>query len=573
MLTLTLRGVAAHKRRLASTVLAVFLGVAFMAGSLVFTDTMRASLSGALADAERGTDALVRGPATIEGFTGTQHAPVPDSLVEQVAAVPGVDQVAARVEGYAQVVGPDGKPLDDIGMGAAPAGMAWTDVASLNPFTLVSGRGPRAADEVVVDRSVADEMSLTPGDRTTVLTAAGPTEVEVVGVATFGDQDNRAGNRTVLFTLDTAQRLLGRVGHRRQHRRRRGSRCRTGRGRRPGPGRSRRLRRGGRDGRCAGGGEPQPEERGRRLLRDVHEGLRRGRPARRCVHHQQHLRDPHRPAHQGARAAARSGCDCSAGAPQRRGGGHGGRRRRVRPRTAGRGRRGTGHPVAVAQLRRHAARGTAGGLDLLAGHRVRGRRAGDRRLGDAAGTSRGEGRAAGADAIGRGGALASVPGPDRAGSAPHDGERRGGRAGAEQHHGACGDARCPGRLPRCRHTEPGAGPTRHPGPGRRAPPGRRDAWAAGAGERDAQPTTYGSHCLGADDRRRPGRSHHRLRGVGQVVGQPLVRQGVPRRPGRRDRRLDLRRCQPRAGDGASRPRTVCRSRCPGSSPRHRSATA
>src|SRR5512145_1947163 len=183
-----------------------------MAGSMVFTDTMRASLSGVFADAERETDALVRGPATIEGFNGTQHAPVDESIVERVAAVDGVERVAARVEGYAQVVGPDGEAVDDIGMGAAPAGAAWTDADSLNPFDLVTGRGPSAADEVVIDRSLADEAELGPGDRTTVLTASGPADVTVVGVASFGDADNRAGNRTVLFTLDTAQRLLGREG-------------------------------------------------------------------------------------------------------------------------------------------------------------------------------------------------------------------------------------------------------------------------------------------------------------------------------------------------------------------------
>ena len=141
MLALTLRGLAAHKRRLVCTVLAVLLGVAFMAGSLIFTDTMKASLSGAFADAERSTDALVRGPATIEGFNGTQHAPVDEALVDRVAAVAGVAGVAPRVEGFAQVVGKDGKPVDDIGMGAAPAGAAWTDVAALNPFDLVGRSG------------------------------------------------------------------------------------------------------------------------------------------------------------------------------------------------------------------------------------------------------------------------------------------------------------------------------------------------------------------------------------------------------------------------------------------------
>ena len=212
MLTLTLRGLRAHKRRLVSTVVAVLLGVAFMAGSMVFTDTMRAAMNGVFSNAERGTDAVVRGSATIDTYVGTGHKPLPDTLGGDIADIDGVAGVAPRVEGYAQVVRSDGKAVDSLSAGAAPSGAAWTDVDALNPFDLVTGRGPSADDEVVIDKSLADEVDLGVGDRTTVLTAAGPSRVKVVGIARFGSADNRAGNRTVLFTLDTAQRLLGRGG-------------------------------------------------------------------------------------------------------------------------------------------------------------------------------------------------------------------------------------------------------------------------------------------------------------------------------------------------------------------------
>jgi putative ABC transport system permease protein len=212
MLTLTLRGLRAHKRRLVSTVVAVMLGVGFMSGSLVFTDTMKASLAGVFSDAERETDALVRGPATFEGWDGQKYEPLPDSVVAELADVEGVAGIAPRVEGFAQVVGTDGEPIDDISMGAAPAGMGWAESETLNPFKLVDGQAPQSATEVVIDRSLADEAELDVGDTTTVLTTAGSTEMTVVGVAKFGDADNRAGNRTVLFDLKTAQQLLGRAG-------------------------------------------------------------------------------------------------------------------------------------------------------------------------------------------------------------------------------------------------------------------------------------------------------------------------------------------------------------------------
>jgi putative ABC transport system permease protein len=212
MLTLTLRGLRAHKRRLLSTATAVLLGVAFMAGSLIFTDTMKASLSTVFANAEQGTDALVRGPATLDAGYGEEHAPVAASLVDRIAAVDGVAAVAPRIEGFAQVVGRDGKPLDSLNGGATPAGAAWSESRSLNPFHLVAGRGPTSDDQVVIDRSTATAAHLSVGDTTSVLTRSAPTTMTVSGIATFAGQDNRAGNHTVLFTPAAAQRLLGRDG-------------------------------------------------------------------------------------------------------------------------------------------------------------------------------------------------------------------------------------------------------------------------------------------------------------------------------------------------------------------------
>lgn len=209
---LTLRGLMAHKRRLLSTCVAVLLGVAFMSGSLVFTDTMRAAFAGAFQDEERSTDVLVRGPVTITNDAGDQRQPVPASLADRIAAVDGVAAVAPRIDGFAQVLGRDGKPLESLDNGATPAGAAWTADEQLNPFELVAGRGPRSDNEVVVDRSTARSGELSVGDTASVLTGSAPQAMTVVGIATFDGQDNRAGSRTVLFTPAAADRLLGAHG-------------------------------------------------------------------------------------------------------------------------------------------------------------------------------------------------------------------------------------------------------------------------------------------------------------------------------------------------------------------------
>lgn len=212
MLQLTVRGLLAHKRRLASTVLAILLGVAFMAGSRILTDTMSASLSGVYVDSERTTDVQVRGDVAFDASAGAIRGSVPASVVDQVAKVPGVAGVAPRIEGFAQVLGANGKPVGDLAKGAAPVGAAWASDPALNPFRLVEGRAPATDGEVVIDRGTARSASLRVGSETRVLTAEAPRDVRVVGIARFGDADSMAGTSSVLFTADAAGRYLASDG-------------------------------------------------------------------------------------------------------------------------------------------------------------------------------------------------------------------------------------------------------------------------------------------------------------------------------------------------------------------------
>src|SRR3954453_21784312 len=208
MLQLTLRGLVAHRRRLLSTMLAILLGVSFMAGSRILTDSMKSTLSGVFVDSERTTDVQVRGALAFDYNGAEQRAAVPDSVVAEVAAVDGVAAVAPRIEGFAQVVDSQGKPVGNLADGDAPVGAAWAEDRALNPFSLPSGRAPRTDDEVVIDASTAKSAHLQVGSVTHVLTAAAPRQVTVVGVARFGDADSMAGTSSVLFPTDAARRYL-----------------------------------------------------------------------------------------------------------------------------------------------------------------------------------------------------------------------------------------------------------------------------------------------------------------------------------------------------------------------------
>ena len=199
MFRLTIRELAARKLRLLTTAFAVLLGVAFMAGTMVFTDTIGASLDSALAEANEGVDAYVRTPSAIQIGYGEPGPRLDASLIDTVESVDGVDQAALRINGYAQLVGRDGNTVGDVSKSPA-FGTNWTDVDELNPYDLASGRAPASADEIVIDKASADKAGYQPGDAATVLTQGSPRQFTIAGIATFGGEDSPAGATAVLFT-------------------------------------------------------------------------------------------------------------------------------------------------------------------------------------------------------------------------------------------------------------------------------------------------------------------------------------------------------------------------------------
>ena len=205
MLTITRTALRANRRRLVGMCSAVVIGVAFLSGTLVFGDTLRAGFDDAFATATSGTDVVVRAEQTVGDNEIATRPPLPRDVVEEVAAVDGVDRVAPTIEGAAQIVGSDGTALG--GQGPPTIGSNWIEVPELNPYELVEGRAPQADDEVVIDRGAAELGGLAVGDRTTVHTPA-PIEVEVVGIATFDGADSLGGSTLAAFTEDRARELF-----------------------------------------------------------------------------------------------------------------------------------------------------------------------------------------------------------------------------------------------------------------------------------------------------------------------------------------------------------------------------
>lgn len=204
MWRITLKSIAAHKRRLLATGLAVLLGVAFLAGTLVLYHTLINGFSDVIAEANKGTDALVRSSLELGQEERTERGLIDRSLADTIAAVDGVAAVAPRIESSGRIVGADGDP---IGGGAPTIAGNWVDDDRLNPYDLAEGRAPAAPGEVVIDKAAAEDGELVVGD-TTVVRSPDRVEVRIVGLATFGGADSQGSATYAGFTAEFADEVL-----------------------------------------------------------------------------------------------------------------------------------------------------------------------------------------------------------------------------------------------------------------------------------------------------------------------------------------------------------------------------
>lgn len=220
----TLKSLLAKKFRLLLTSISVVLGVGFMAGTFVLTDTLGQVFDDIFATTTEGVDAVVRTREQVDephaGSSGQEtRPPVPASLASDLRAVPGVARVQGGLLGYALVIGRDGEAVQH----QAPTfGAAWhrpsrTVNRSLEPIPEFRGepsRRPRTSNEVALDQATAEDGGFRIGDRVRIsFLTVEPRRFTLTGVFQFGGKvDGLAGATIAAFTPRAAQELMDRVG-------------------------------------------------------------------------------------------------------------------------------------------------------------------------------------------------------------------------------------------------------------------------------------------------------------------------------------------------------------------------
>ncbi len=206
MLRATLRTAVAHKGRLLLSALAVVLGVAFVAGTFVFTDTLQRTFSDLFGQVQPDVVVTPASPLGSQQAAGASDS-LPGQALRRVSEVDGVAKAAGLVQvGGVTLVDAAG---DAVGATGAPTfGVSWSDDPDLSPLRLVEGRGPQRAGEIAIDTQALQAGGFELGDTVRVLTPGPAVQGELVGVFRFGTSGNLAGATLTAFERQQAQRLL-----------------------------------------------------------------------------------------------------------------------------------------------------------------------------------------------------------------------------------------------------------------------------------------------------------------------------------------------------------------------------
>jgi putative ABC transport system permease protein len=209
MLRLALKGALARRLRLALTATSIVIGVAFVAGTYVLTDTLNATFDSLFGGAEKGISVVVRGHEAfkVTGFDAgptEERALVPDSVLQEVLTVNGVKDAVGVASGYAQLVY-KGKAV--VNGGAPNIGTAWVGNKPESALHLVRGREPTAPGEILIDVKSADKYHIPLGAQVEVIASGETLPATVVGYLRSGPS-TLGGATITAFVPSQAQQLL-----------------------------------------------------------------------------------------------------------------------------------------------------------------------------------------------------------------------------------------------------------------------------------------------------------------------------------------------------------------------------
>jgi putative ABC transport system permease protein len=204
---LAIKSLWTRKVRAFAISLAVILGVAFIAGSYVLTDTIFAAFDEIFSESLQGTSVVITAQNPVEQESG-EIATVPTSYLPKVKGVPGVKQAAGAIFTPGGFF--DGEN-NAIGTKFAPKFISSTLPEGLESLTYVEGRKPRGPDEASLDKAAAESAHLKIGSTLKIIGSGKVEPFKLVGLTQLG-QASFGGASIAQVTLPVAQQLTHKRG-------------------------------------------------------------------------------------------------------------------------------------------------------------------------------------------------------------------------------------------------------------------------------------------------------------------------------------------------------------------------
>ncbi|MFH8936749.1 ABC transporter permease [Streptomyces griseosporeus] len=212
VLKTSMRNFFAHKGRMALSAVAVLLSVAFVCGTLVFTDTMNTTFDKLFAATSPDVTVSPKGASDTGETTADNGKPpvMPASVLGEVRKARGVQAAEGTVFSTSVTVVDADKDSLSPSSGAPTIVGSWSR-NDARTMKVTEGTAPKGPDQIMVDEDTADKHHLKLGDEIGVITAVGTHTAKVSGIAAF--QVTNPGAAIFYLDLPTAQRtLVGQTG-------------------------------------------------------------------------------------------------------------------------------------------------------------------------------------------------------------------------------------------------------------------------------------------------------------------------------------------------------------------------
>ncbi|MFF8915390.1 ABC transporter permease [Streptomyces sp. NPDC015032] len=202
------RTLRSHRLRFAMPALAVLLGVAFVTGSLFYSESVSTAMARAQTNSQPDVSVEIAPDRSAESSSAASSGgprELDDSLLRRLRTLPGVFAARGTVEGHSFLVGSDGTLVGDL---YRAAGVNYVpDRTGKDPrYPLTAGRGPRTTGEIAVDRQAAERAGYQVGDRVRIVVNGTAKSAQLVGIFTAQDSRTAAGGTLTAFDTRTAQR-------------------------------------------------------------------------------------------------------------------------------------------------------------------------------------------------------------------------------------------------------------------------------------------------------------------------------------------------------------------------------